>query len=85
MLKKTASVTLWLLIILVAGLLMLARPWADYPPWRLATLFTPSQRVQNFQYMEHLFASRTIAAPAVKVPLAVGVTQTLPTSFVFEQ
>src|SRR5690606_5679960 len=40
----------------------LLRPWADYSPLGLMTLFDPDVRVENFRTMERLMPARAVRA-----------------------
>lgn len=58
--KTVVLVTLGLL--LAGALLFLTRPWSDYDPLAMNTLFHPDKRVENFRHMDRIFPARTITA-----------------------
>jgi CubicO group peptidase (beta-lactamase class C family) len=45
------------------SVLGLVRPWADYSPLGLMTLFDPDVRVENFRSMDRLMPATTVHAP----------------------
>ncbi len=50
-------------VIAVVGLgLFLTRPWSDYNPLKMNSLFSESKRVENLRNMDQIFPSRTIKA-----------------------
>jgi CubicO group peptidase (beta-lactamase class C family) len=48
---------------LLATVLGLTRPWAQYSPFGLMRLFAPGVRVENFRSMHRLMPARTVQAP----------------------
>lgn len=46
----------------VAIALFVLRPWSDYKPLHMNSLFHPDHRVENFQHMDRIFPSRRIPA-----------------------
>lgn len=54
-----------LLVVLGIGLaLFLLRPWSDYKPLRMNSLFHPAQRAENFRHMDRIFPARYIEPSA---------------------
>lgn len=58
------------LLLVLAAALLLARPWAEYSPLKLNSLFAPDQRVQNFRSMERVMPYRVVHAPVVSFEFA---------------
>lgn len=49
--------------LLVAGaVLFLTRPWSDYSPLTMNSLFFADKRVENFRHMDRIFPARAITA-----------------------
>lgn len=60
--KRLAVLAVMTTLVLSVCVLLLVRPWSDYPPLRMNSLFHPDQRARNFRQMERIFPSRVIAA-----------------------
>ena len=55
---RTLAVAVGLL--LIAVLLLWFRPWSQYPPAKINSLFQASQRVENFRNMGEFFPFKTL-------------------------
>jgi CubicO group peptidase (beta-lactamase class C family) len=54
-----------LALALATAALLLARPWAEYSPLKLNSLFAPERRVENFRSMERIMPYRVVRAAAL--------------------
>lgn len=50
------------LLVLVGIALFVWRPWSEYKPLAMNSLFAADQRLENFRHMDRVFPSRPIAA-----------------------
>lgn len=49
-------------VALVAASLFLTRPWSDYSPLAMNSLFAPDKRLENFRHLDRIFPARPIKA-----------------------
>jgi CubicO group peptidase (beta-lactamase class C family) len=61
--SRPLTITLGAALFVVAAGLTLTRPWADYSPVGLMTLFDPDVRVENFRSMHRIMPARVVRAP----------------------
>lgn len=64
MTKRMLAAAGGLAALILLALLLLARPWAEYSPLKLNSLFAPDRRIQNFRSMERILPYRVVRAAA---------------------
>jgi CubicO group peptidase (beta-lactamase class C family) len=82
MLKRGLIAVFGLFLALLTGLALLYfRPWAEFRPSTMNSLFKPENRLEYFRSMERVFPSRPILASTEASAFAVGNKITLPANF----
>jgi CubicO group peptidase (beta-lactamase class C family) len=82
MIKRGLLLLITVLLLALGTLsLLFFRPWAQFKPSTMNSLFKPDKRLAYFRGMDTVFPSRSIAASAAPVPFEAGLPLALPASF----
>ncbi len=82
MIKRASLVLISVLLLAVGALsLLFFRPWAQFKPSTMNSLFKPDKRLAYFRGMDTVFPSRSIAASSTPLAFEAGASLALPVSF----